>query len=215
MAKITPSILISGIQGRSEGTVFQMWKGQIISRRAVHPHQTTTPAHARYKGYVSDIAGCYYGLTATHKTSWACYANLLPTVMSGFNAFLGRNVTLLTAQHPDLIPYHCAPLTYTLPESPAPISASYCSFTERYCVGWTTPTDACYYIQGNYAYQVGYSNAKYPSWHFDETVKAARRFFDLEGSGFPTGTVIRFRARTLNIHGENSPWTDIASATKT
>jgi len=214
MPKIYPSIIISGMTGRAEGTIFQMWKSQIIARRYTKPRQPITAARARYKGYVSTIAGCYDGLITVHKNSWACYADLLPTFMSGFNAFLGRNVTLLSAQHADLVPYHCAPAVYSSPLSPSPIDASFCAFTGYYCVAWETPTDACYYVQGFFAPQSGYSNVKFPPWRFLETVKAARRFFDLDGSGFPAGTVIHFRARTLNVLGEPSPWAAPDSATK-
>lgn len=214
MSKIYPSILISGIQGRSSGTIFQMWKSQIIARRFTKPRQPITKRRAAYKGYVSTIAGCYDGLSDQNKTAWACYTDLLPTFMSGFNAFLGRNVTLLSADHPDLVPYHSAPALYWPPDSPAPIDASFCAFTGYYCVAWETPIDTCYYVQGYFAPQSGYSNVKFPPWRFHETVKAARRFFDLDGSGFPPGTVIHFRARTLNLQGEPSPWTATDSATK-
>ena len=214
MPKITPSALITEIKGRWHGDQFQMWKGQIIARRASRPRQTPNLARARYKGYVSQIAGCYDGLSAQHKQSWACYSDLLPTVMSGFNAFLGRNVTLMTTQHPDLLPYHCAPAVYSSPESPAPLSAHFCVALGDYSVTWTTPADACYYVQGHYAPQSGYSNLRSPSWRHLETVAAALLSLDLDGSGFPSGTVIRFRARTLNIYGEPSPWTESVAATK-
>ena len=214
MPKIYPSILISAMRGRSEGTIFQMWKTQIIARRYVKPHQPDTPARARYKGHVSTMAGCYDALSDPNKTGWACYAALLPTNMSGFNAFLGRNVTLLTADHPELVPYHTAPDVYSSPNSPAPIAASFCTFDGHYRVTWVTPAEACYYVQGFYAPQAGYSNVKFPPWKFSQTVAAALLSFDLDGSGFPAGTVIHFRARTLNVLGEPSPWTATESATK-
>ena len=215
MAKITPSALITEIKGKWHGDQFQMWRGQIIARRASRPRQTPNLARAHYKGYVSQIAGCYDGLSAADKVSWACYSDLLPTEMSAFNAYLGRNVTNLTAQNAGLTAYHTAPSAYSVPPSPAPIASSYCGSSGMYCVSWATPTGSCYYVQGAFAPQAGYSNLKSPSWRFSETVAAARLYIDLDGSGFPSGTVIRFRARTLNIHGEPSPWTDIASATKT
>lgn len=215
MAKITPSALITEIKGKWHGDTFQMWKGQIIVRKTGRPRQTPNAARSRYKGYVADIAGCYDALSAQHKTSWACYSDLLPNAMSGFNAFLGRNVTLLTAQYAALTPYHCAPAVYSVPPSPAPLGASFCGTSGMYCVSWTTPVDACYYVQGFFAPQSGFSNLKSPSWRFSETVAAARLFLDLDGSGFPSGTVIRFRARTINASGEPSPWTDSVAGTKT
>lgn len=214
MAKITPSALITAIKGKWHGDTFQMWKGQIIQRRTGNPRQRHNPARSAYKGHVSTIAGCYDGLITVHKTSWACYADLLPTEMSGFNAYLSRNVTNLCADHASLIAYHCAPAVYSVPPSPAPIAGSYCSLSDLYCVSWTTPAHACYWVQGFYAPQAGFSNLKSPSWRFHETVAAAKLFFDLDGSTFPSGTVIRFRARTLNVHGEPSVWTELTTATK-
>jgi hypothetical protein len=215
MAKIEPSALISEIRGKWHGDTFQMHGSQIIVRRTGRPRQARKASRALYKGQVANIAGCYDGLTASDKTSWACYADLLPTEMSGFNAYLSRNVTNLTAGHEDLDAYHTAPSVYSIPPSPAPIDAQYCALTDRYCVSWTTPPDACYYVQGHYAPQAGFSNLRSPAWRLRETVAAARLYFDLDGSGFPSGTVVRFRARTLNVFGEPSPWTATATAAKT
>lgn len=214
MPKITPSALISEIRGKWAGSTFQMWKGQIIARRSPKPHQTPKESRGRYKGIVSDLAGCYDSLTKAQKTGWCAYADLLPTIMSGFNAFLSLNSTLFLADHPDLDIRFNAPTTYTRPTSPHPFCVDYCSISDHYLMTWTAPAFLCFYTQSFYAPQAGYSNLKYPSWRIHQTVQSANKFMSLDGSGFPAGTVIRFRARNLNIHGQTSIPTPTASATK-
>ena len=134
--------------------------------------------------------------------------------MSGFNAFMARNSTLFLADHEDLDIRFIAPTTHTRPLSPQPFCVDYCSITDLYCMTWTTPALLCYYTQTNYAPQAGYSNLKYPAWRIHQTVQSAQKFLSLDGSTFPAGTVIRFRARNLDTHGSPSLWSPTASATK-
>ena len=214
MAKITPSALITEIRGKWHGDTIQMWKGAIVSRNTPHPRQQPTESRAHYKGYVSDVAGRYDALSDAQKTGWLCYADLLPTQQTGFNAFLGRNVTALTANHPGLCYYEDAPTTFSPPESPAPICVDYITATDSSCISWTTPSNPNLYVQTFHAPQAGYSNLKSPSWRLTQTVAAAQLSLSLDGSPFPAGTVIRFRARTLNSYAEPSPWTETKSAIK-
>ena len=214
MAKITPSALITQIKGKWHGDTFQMWKGAIISHRTAKPRQANTPNRATWKGAASDIAGCYDTLSASDKTSWLCYADLLPTQMSGFNAFLGRNAAAILANHAGLCLYFTAPSVYSTPSAPTPLCVAYSAATGYYCVTWTTPTGATQYIQAQFAPQVARSNAKYPSWRNAQTVSAALLHLDLDGSGYPTGTLIRFRARTLNSYAEPSAWSITTHDTK-
>jgi hypothetical protein len=214
MAKITPSALITAIQGKWHDSVFQMWKGAIVVRRAGKPRQPQKESRAAYKGIVSDVAGDYDSISAANKTSWACYADLLPTAMSGFNAFLSLNTSALMADHAGLCLYFTAPATLSIPASPTAIAVAYCTGSDSYCVSWATPTGATYYVQAQYSPQVGYSNATFPSWRIASCVSAANLQLSLDGSGYPSGTLIRFRARTLNIYAEPSAWTATTQATK-
>ena len=214
MAKITPSALITQIKGKWHGDVFQMNRGAIVVRKAGTPHRPNKASRSAIQGTISTLAGCYDDLTATHKTSWACYQELLPTAMSGFNAFVSLNTVIISSGHPSLSPSHCAPASYTVPVSPAPIAVSFCSLSDLFCVTWTTPFAAGNYVQAQYAPQGGYSNLKSPAWRLGETVAAARLYWNLSSSQFPTGTVFRFRARTIITTGEISPWTELISKTK-
>lgn len=215
MAKITPSALITDIRGKWHGDTFQVWKGATIVHRTGHPRQRPTQARTNYKQIVSDIAGCYETLTTTQKNSWTCYAALLPTEMSGFNAFLSRITCALLAGHAGLSLYFQAPAVHSTPATPAPLSLAYCASTLHFCVTWTTPNGATYYTQAHYAPQAGFSNQNYPAWRAASTVSAAQLHLDLDASGYPSGTVFRFRARTLNIYAEPSAWSTTLSETKT
>lgn len=214
MPIITPSALITEIKGKWHGSTFQMWKGAIVVRRTTRPRHTAKVARARYKGFVSTIAGCYDSLTSDQKTGWACYADLLPTEMSGFNAFLARNTTLLCADNADFSYTPTAPVVFTVPASPAPITAAYLPTGDRFCVSWAAPSCSYLYVQGYHAPQAGFSNLNSPAWRQTKSVRSDLLDLTLDGSVFPAGTVIRFRARSINAVGEPSPWTATKSATK-
>lgn len=214
MAKITPSALITAIQGKWHTSTFQMWKGKITVRRTGKPRQRNLESRALYKGTVSDVAGEYDSISASNKTSWADYANLLPTEQSGFNAFMALNTTAKMAAHAGLCVYFTAPASRSIPSAPTGLSVAYCTGTDSYCVSWTAPTGATYYTQVQYSPQVGYSNATFPSWRIASCVSAALLQLSLDGSEYPSGTLIRFRARTLNIYAEPSAWTATTYTTK-
>jgi len=215
MAKITPSALITEIKGKWHADTFQMWKGSIIVRRTTPPTQHPKASKARYRGLVSDIAGKYDALSDAQKTGWACYAELLPVVMSGFNAFLRNNTVLVYPDHPGLCFISDAPTTYAPPTTPHPLSVDYLSATDEFCVYWTSPVLASYYTQVYYSPQTGYNDTNYAKFSQAGTVPAAQKYFSMSANPYPSGTIVRFRARNVHVLGEVSAWTDTKSATKT
>lgn len=205
MAKITPSALITAIQGKWRGSCFQMWKGQIVVRRNPMPRFPNKASRAAYKGVVSTLSGCHYRLTANQKVLWTCYSNLLPTAMTGFNAFMSRNSVIELSGHPTLCIYMTAPTVYNPPISPAPIGLCYYPSTDKYCLFWTDPNCSETFIQGKYAVQTGYSNQKSPSWRNFNTVVSTLLKMDFDASKFPNDIMIRFTALSINKKGETSP----------
>jgi len=214
MPKITPSALITNIQGRWAGTTFQNWKGAIVTRATPNPRQSQARRHALYKGVTSTLAGCYGNLTNAQKTSWICYAAQLSTQMTGFNAFLSRNAVCLMAEHASLDIRFNAPPTPTTPSTPLGILIGYCSGNAIFTLSWASPLDICYYLQGAHAPQAGYSNLNSPSWRMISTIRADIQTMSLDASDFPAGTVFRFRLRTLDIHGQVSTWSETNSKTR-
>lgn len=204
MATVTPTALIAAIKGKWRGSCFQMWKGRIIIRRNPSPKPRNKASRAAYKGTISTLSACHYRLTANQQDAWNAYALLLPTAMSGYNAFMARNCALKLANHPTLCIYFNAPATYNPPTSPAPIGLCYYASLNSYCLFWTSPNCSQIFVQGYFSVQTGYSNKYSPSWRHHQTVVSTLLKMDFDASQFPTDTMIRFTARSINKNGEPS-----------
>lgn len=204
MAKITPSALITAIQGKWHGSCFQMWKGAIVVRRSPIPRKISSESRFNFRGTVSSISGCFYSMTADQRIAWRCYALLLPTSVTGYNAFMARGVALEIACHSDLCIYFDAPGAYAPPMSPAPISLCYHPSNARYCVMWTNPNCASVYVQGMLSVQAMFSNEKSPKWRIFDTVPSTDLHMIFDASAFPADQMIRFTARSINMRGELS-----------
>ena len=181
-----------------------MWKGRIVIRRNPSPKPRNKASRAAYKGAVSTLSACHYRLTANQQDDWNTYALLLPTQMSGYNAFMARNCALKLSGHPTLCIYFNAPATYNPPTSPAPIGLCYYPSLNSYCLFWTSPNCSQIFVQGYFSVQTGYSNKYSPSWRHHQTLVSTLLKMDFDASQFPTDTMIRFTARSINKNGEPS-----------
>lgn len=204
MAKITPSALITAIRGKLRGDCFQVWKGEIILRRSPRPKPITKFSAQSYKGWVSTLSACHYKLTDDQKTGWNCYSELLPTAMSGYNAFMARNTAIVLSCHPSLCIYFNAPSCYSPPVSPSPVGLCYYACLNVYCLFWTTPNCTEIFVQGFMSVQTGYSNQHSPSWRLFKTVESTLLRMDFDAVGFPADLFLRFTARSINKRGEIS-----------
>ncbi|MEJ2626963.1 MAG: hypothetical protein P8078_00175 [bacterium] len=213
MAKITPSSLITAIQGKINNTTFQLWKGAICLRRVPKLHMGNVQGKSMFKGIASVIAGRWYGLSSNDKTSWDTYAGYLPTEMSGFNAFLARNVALLYADNPTLCYYTTAPNCYYAPATPAPFCVSWISGSQNFCVQWTTPSLISHFVQAFLAPQIGYLTKKFPSVKLAKTTVSTAGEMTVSGSSYPSGTVMYFKIRTIDVYGQISSYSDVKTAT--
>lgn len=209
MAKIIPSALISQIVGKSRGSCFQMWKGKNVMRSSPAPKSNDRASAALYRTIVSEIAGSHYAMTANQKIAWNSYAALLPDDMSGFNAFMARNVALEYAGNVCLHFYTNAPTIYNPPAIPAPINLCYYPDTNKYCISWTTPSDVNTFVQGFYAPQAGYSNQSFAKFRYFGLVRADALHIEFDASDYPAETMIRFTVRAINMLGELSSITEI------
>lgn len=204
MARITPSALVASIKGKIRGDCFQVWKSTNIMRsNPSHPLSGSLRA-VEYRSTVAEISPLHYGLTALQKIAWNSYALLLPSSMSGFNAFLARNTALVLATHADLTTYFNAPASYNPPSIPSPLGLCYYPASNTYCLYWGTPNCVNMWVQGFYAPQTKFSNQAFPKYRFFQTVRsdALRMIFD--ASSYPSETMIRFTARAINVYGEIS-----------
>ena len=215
MPKITPSALISEIKGRLKGSVFQMWRGQICLRGFNPGRFSMNPGRARFQGFANDIAGCYYLLSDSQKNNWISYSDLLPTQMSGFDAFFGRNHTNLCASHPDLVFRSASPSTYNPPSTPSPFSVSYLPALDSFCLSWTSPALSSLYVQGFFAPQIGYDQKSSPPFRMIETVASSLLCLSLPVPDYSSGRNFYFKVRSLNAYGEPSVYSSILTRNKT
>lgn len=214
MAKITPSSLITAIQGKFNADTFQLWKSAICRKSTGKPHQVNSEARQRFKNVASEIAGRWATLTDEQQGEWDTYAGFLPTSMSGFNAFLARNSALVYANHPSLCYFASAPACYYIPSTPSPLSISWLSGDEVFCVQWTTPSGLSHFVQIFMAPQPGYSNKKFPSTSLKKTEASGSFALTVDGSEFPAGTILHFKARTIDIYGSVSSFSNITTSTR-
>ena len=209
MAKIIPSAIVSNIVGKLRGTVFQRWKGRNVMRSAPVVRSSGKASAANYRAIVSEISGCHYGLTALQQIAWNSYALLLPDDMTGFNAFIARNVALECANHVCLHFYANAPTVYDPPIFPSPIGVCFYPDSNSYCIFWATPSDPDIFVQGFFAPQAYYSNQYSAKWRLFGLVRSDALFIDFDASDYPPETMIRFTIRSINLLGELSARSDV------
>ena len=204
MAKITPSALITAIQGKWHGSCFQMWKGAIVLRSNPRPRKIISESRYNFQGSVASLSGCFYLMTPDQRIAWRTYSALLPSPMTGYNAFIARGSALEISNHSDLCVYFDAPAAYTPPMPPFPICLYYHSAADLYCIMWTDPYCASIYVQGMFSIQSMYDIKKSPKWSIFNTVPAADLHMIFDSSSFPGSQIIRFTARSINMRGELS-----------
>jgi len=214
MAKITPSSLITAIQGKWNSDTFQLWKTAIIRRRTGKPHHTPTISRSRFKGLVSEIAGRWDGLPSNVKTDWDTLAGEFPTQLSGFNVFMSLNTALVYPSHASLCYYDACTFCYFLPPTPSPISVTWIAGTQVFCVAWTTPACLSHFTQAFFAPQTGFSNLKFPKLRLGKTEISPSKLLTIDGSAYPSGTIIRFQVRSIDSYGMVSGYSDVVSCTR-
>lgn len=211
MAIISPSALISKITGKSRGSCFQSWKNLNVMRSSGHPRRRIKASIARYRGLVCEVSGCYSALSEVIKQSWDDYSDLLPGNLSGFNAFIARNVALLYPDHPCLDYIANPPGSYDPPDIPAYTGLCFDPFSGFYCFSWQTPNSVNSFVQLYYAPQLKYNNSKHPKLRYHSTVHASDLHAVFDSLDFNFNTVLRFAARSINLFGEVSGFSTLYS----
>lgn len=213
MAKITPSSLITAIQGKFNKDSFQLWKGAIVRRRTVLPVHQLTETRSRFKGLVSTFAGRWDALSQASKDAWDSLASQFPTSLSGFNVFMSCNVANVYPSHPSLCYYSTALTCYFLPPMPSFLSVSWLTAEAGFCVLWTTPSCLSHFVQTFMAMQSGYSNRKFPKLQLKSTTVSTALESFIDGSNIPAGVICQFRARTIDLYGMFSSYTNTVTCT--
>jgi hypothetical protein len=213
MAKITPSSLITAIQGKFNNDTFEVWKGAITRRRTIIPVHKPDVYRQRFKNIASMISGRWDALSSAQKTGWDSLADQFPTALSGFNVFMSCNVANIYPDHPALCYYNTVLTCYFIPPLPSYLSVFWMSATVLFCVTWTTPAAISQFVQTFIAKQANYSNKKFPKLRMASTVVSSALLATIDGSTIPSGTVCQFRARTIDKYGFFSSYTNTVTCT--
>ena len=98
MAKVTAPLLSFSASGKIADTlVASSWKGLAVFRQFVRPSNPQTAAQVTQRGYMADVVAAWrnYFTSSTGRSAWNRLALQLPSVMSGFNAFVRNAVQVV------------------------------------------------------------------------------------------------------------------------
>ena len=201
MARLILSALLTGIKGTYSGSTFQDWKGIQVLRRTPLGSPYISEYKAFAMGIFSTLSCCFYSLSSAQQTEWDEYADLASTVMSGFDAFIKLNVSLLATTNVNLPLNVTAPELHVKPDTPTAVSARYSQTKQQFIFNWASPSGVTTFMTSFRAIQTGYSNWKSPKWRAGVTVSSSynRCYFDV--SEYPDGQVFRFRGRSIFQNG--------------
>lgn len=206
MAKITYSALITDISGTIGGSTLKRTKGRSIILNKVQPAQRRTARQHNIRGYINDLSSRWAGLATTRKELWNNFASLSPKKQSGINAFIMLNQRLLSADHASLVLDIDPPVSPSTPESVKDFDRNYISGSKNRLT-WTAPNTAGTYTQVYYCVEPGYSFDNKEKWNLVETIISTCLQLDHDHD-YPSGTVIRYHARSIDTNGRISPRTN-------
>jgi|GEM_PF-3185310 hypothetical protein len=211
MTKVTYSGLVSGMSGRLNGSVCTQWKGKGVLRRYIkNIRQPRNEAQQTVRGLLSDLSGEFYSLTQIQKDLWTAYASALPTALTPLNAFVRLN-QVLQKYFPGMTRLSAPPSTPSTPEHIAGFTVSAIGSGD-YCVEWTGPSTGTDVAVVDYWPMPGLDNNSNPAFKFGVSADCTDLCVAL-ATTYPAGTVMKFRARTVDLFGRTSPWTSVLSVT--
>lgn len=207
MPKVTYSALVESASGKLGGSILKGVKSGSILRRGQTPRKPRSAKQQETRGLYNTYAGKWYALTATEKALWNKFASLLPEPITGLNAYIQHNVRLLKAGHTDLSAITAPPSSPSTPEHIVGhellrIAAT----TMRY--QWTGPSDTSHWVELFWAVAAGYSFEGKQKWQHVDTTRSDDNYIEWTNN-YPLETPIHVRARTIDVFGRISPWTDV------
>ena len=209
MAKIEYSALVNRIKGRVSHSVLSFWKGiGIVKRHNSGVHQPRSEKQQQIRGHFSDIAGEYYSLTDVQKELWAAHASMLPDPMTSLNAYMKYNMRL-EKYLPGTARMTAPPKTPATPGHIVGFTVSALASAD-FCIEFTKPTESTIYAIVDYWAMPGRDAVTSPRWTFGASAGADTGDV-LIATTYPTDTVVKFRARTMDAYGRVSPWSTTLS----
>jgi len=211
MAKVFYSALVNRMSGKISNSVMSNWKGQgIIKKHNASPHQPHTEKQQAVRGYLNDLAGEYYSLTATQKGMWDAWAGAIGRRMTSLNAYASFN-QLAQKYFPGQARMTTPPPSPNTPIHPTGLSVV-AKAASDFSVIWTGPTLTTLYAVVDYWPMPGLDNTVSPSWTFGATAGCDTTFATITTT-YPVGTVLKFRVRTIDAYKRTSPWSHMLSST--
>lgn len=211
MAKIEYTGLVSNIRGKIGGTVASGWKGiNYLKSNNPNPRQPRTELQQDVKGYMSSLSAEWYGLGDAEKLLWNKYASLQKKPMTGQNAYIKLNLNIwryITSAHKITAP----PATPSRPGAITGMSAASVDSTHNQ-VSWITPDDGAITVIIDYSPQACFDDKSSPGWTYAANVASSYKITTLTHS-FPSDTILKYRAKTMDIYGRMSPQSNIHNVT--
>jgi len=206
MARITYTAIVSNISGTVAGSTFKRNKSGGIILNRPHPKQTRTDAQYDKRRILSLLSGCWQNITTTNKELWDEYASITKQRQSGFNAYLGMNMVLLSANYSTLVQIQAPPPTPQTPTALTEFSKIIIS-SSRNSLQWALPRSYDYFTQVYYCIETKYSLKNKESWKLLSTIPSMDGFV-YHDYLYPYGTPIFYYGRTIDAYGRTSPRTE-------
>lgn len=211
MAKITYSALVSDIRGKVGGHVASGWKGvNYLKKHNPSPRQPRTEEQQTIRGYMSELSVEWYTLTSSQQLLWNKYASLLDKPMTGQNAYIKSNLNIWRyagSEYKKTAP----PATPSRPGAITGMSAASVDTTHNQ-VSWIAPCAANVTVIIDYSPQAGFDDKSSPGWSPATNVASQYKLTTITHS-FPSGTIIKYRAKSMDEWGRMSPPSDIHNVT--
>lgn len=210
MAKIVYSALVDTIRKKLQGSVMSQWKGINVIKSGPTPRQPRSEKQQFIRGIMNNLAGDWYGRTSAEKELWKKYASLLPTALTGLNAYLKLNSNLWR--------YLGSAFTITAPpptpSTPEALVGFALTVTDSLnnSLAWTTPTAVADYVIVDYSVLAGLDDGANPRWSFAAGASASASPAT-HAHTYPVGSIMRYRGRVMDSYGRVSPNTEALSGT--
>lgn len=214
MATWTPSAFIGDIRGLVGDQVFSFQKGtHYIKRHNANPYDPQTAAQQAVRGNLSNISAWWYTLGDTEQRMWEKFASMKKAHLSGYNAFVGVNMSLYNSGIPSPPRRDHPPLTPATPGAVGDFSAYVINPTTNALV-WTRPDDATLYVQTWKCYDWNYYSGYNQRWKLQAaTLSTALGYVHVHDT--PIGARIWYHLRSIDLWGRRSPYTHTIKLTIT
>lgn len=156
---------------------------------------------------LSELAGKWDPLSSSVKFMWRRYASMIGANSTGYNVFIGLNMSLFKANHADLEEITVPPLTPATPQAVSGLGVVQTSIA-RNIVSWASPASSDVYVSVYAFIQVGKSQRSKESWKLVGTVNASAGQI-VHDTGLPDSYGVGYRVQSIDAFGRRSPVSEV------